>query len=198
MPRPAVHEADAVLDAARELILRSGPRGAGIRDIALRSGAPSGSLYHRFRSRDKVVAMAWLRAAARFQAGYVRALATEDPHRAIADAIAWGVRFAISEPQDTMLLLCFGQRDLLDADPDADVAAQLIDVNRDVERAVGRLSERLFGSVGAAALERATFAAIDLPYAVLRRHLLAGTLSLNAVAPLQAAAIAIVTDTEEA
>ena len=71
MPRPALHDTEAVLDATRELILDVGPRGTGIRDISRRSGAPSGSLYHRFSSRDNLVALAWLRAARRFQTGYL-------------------------------------------------------------------------------------------------------------------------------
>src|SRR6185312_6438634 len=74
MPRPLLHDPDEVLDAARDLIVEGGPRAAGIRAIAERSGAPSGSLYHRFGSRDELVARAWLRAVRRFQAGYVAAL----------------------------------------------------------------------------------------------------------------------------
>src|SRR5689334_7011428 len=74
MPRPLLHDPDAVLDAVRDLLVEGGPRAAGIRAIAERSGAPSGSLYHRFGSRDELVARAWLRAVRRFQDGYVAAL----------------------------------------------------------------------------------------------------------------------------
>ena len=41
-------------------------------------------------------------------------------------------------------------------------------------------------------------AVIDLPYAALRRHMLARTLSRHTIAPLQAAALAIVVDRGEA
>ena len=41
-------------------------------------------------------------------------------------------------------------------------------------------------------------AVIDLPYAALRRHMLARTLSRHTIAPLQAAALAIVADRGEA
>ena len=90
MPRPALHQTDVVLDAARDLIIDTGPRGAGIREIAERSRAPSGSLYHRFGSRDNLVALAWLRAVHRFQGGFLEALEADDPYDAVKRAVRWG------------------------------------------------------------------------------------------------------------
>jgi len=198
VPRPALHDTEAVLDAARELILDLGPRGTGIREISRRSGAPSGSLYHRFSSRDNLVALAWLRAVRRFQAGCVQALEHRDPAEAIRQAIAWAIEYALREPRDTRLLLSHSQADLLDRAPAAETIAQLAAVNQRLEVALRDLSRRLFGSASRAALERVTNAVIDLPYAALRRHVLARTLSRRTIAPLQAAALAIVSDQREA
>ena len=191
MPRPALHQTEVVLDAVRDLILDSGPRGVGIREIAERSGAPSGSLYHRFGSRDNLVALAWLRAVRRFQAGFLKALEADDPHEGVKGAVRWGVEYALAEPADTRLLLCFSRADLLDAEPAAETAGELAAVNFAVERAVKRLARRVFGTVNNAAVERITYAVIDLPYSVLRRQIQAGTLSRRTIAPLQSAAIAI-------
>ena len=176
MARPALHQTEVVLDAVRDLILDSGPRGAGIREIAERSGAPSGSLYHRFGSRDNLVALAWLRAVHRFQAGFLKALEADDPHEAVKSAVRWGVEYALAEPA-TRLLLCFSRTDLLDAEPAAETAAELAAVNLAVERAVKQLARLVFGTVTNATVERITYAVIDLPYAVLRRQIQAGTLS---------------------
>jgi AcrR family transcriptional regulator len=192
MPRPALHATDDLLDAARELILEAGPRSVGIRHIAERSGAPSGSLYHRFRSRDNLVALAWLRAVRRFQDGFVAALQTPEPRGAVREAVRWSVEFALASPGDTRLLLCYSQADLLDATPAVEVLAELAAVNDALERALRALARRLFGSAGAVAVERTTYAVIDLPYAALRRHVLAGTLSRRTVGTLQAAVLAIV------
>ena len=191
MPRPALHQTDVVLDAARDLIIDTGPRGAGIREIAERSRAPSGSLYHRFGSRDNLVALAWLRAVHRFQGGFLEALEADDPYDAVKRAVRWGVEYALAEPADTRLLLCFSRADLLDSEPAPDTAAELEAVNLAIERAVKRLARLAFGTVNSRNVERATYAAIDLPYAVLRRQIQAGTLSRRTVAPLQAAAVAI-------
>jgi AcrR family transcriptional regulator len=175
MPRPLLHDPDGVLDAARDLLVEGGPRAAGIRAIAERSGAPSGSLYHRFGSRDDLVARAWLRAVRRFQDGYVAALASdsEGAEAAVRSAVA----FALEQPADAHLLLRFGRRELLDAEPSAELATELATVNVPLERAVRRLARRVFGATTAEAVERTTFAVVDLPLAVLTRHLRAGTLT---------------------
>ena len=132
----------------------------------------------------------------RFQTGFLEALGADDPYEAVKGAVRWGVHYALDEPADTRLLLCFSRDDLLDAEPAADTLAQLAAVNFDVERAVQQLARLAFGTVTNASVERATYAVIDLPYAVLRRQIRAGTLSRRTIAPLQSAAIAILNDTK--
>jgi AcrR family transcriptional regulator len=191
MPRPALHATDDVLDAARDLVVETGPRAVGVREIAKRSGAPSGSLYHRFGSRDEVVARAWLRAVHRFQAGFLEALARPDPREAAASAVGWGVAFAMSEPADARLLLDHSRSGLLDSEPEGEVAQELATVNAPLEAAVRSLAVRLFGDDRPEALERTTYAVIDLPLAVVRRHLLAGTLGQATAATLEPAVLAL-------
>src|SRR5262245_50905391 len=52
MPRLAKFHDAQFLDAARRVVSRQGPSGATISAIAQAIGAPTGSLYHRFPSRD--------------------------------------------------------------------------------------------------------------------------------------------------
>jgi hypothetical protein len=91
-----------------------------------------------------------------------------------------------------------GQADLLDGAPAPETIRELSAANDRLEVALRDLSRRLFKSTSRAALEQVSNAVIDLPYAVLRRHLLARTLSPHTIAPLQAAALAIVADRAEA
>jgi AcrR family transcriptional regulator len=198
MPRPARHQTDTVLDAARDLVLERGPRAAGIRDIARRSGAPSGSLYHRFGSRDELIARAWLRAVRRFQAGFLDALTDDDPWTAVRAGVRWSVAFALSQPHDAALLLAHSRAALLDSAPGPAVSAELAAVNEPLEEAVRALAWNLYGVDTPEALERISYAVIDLPYAVVRRHLLAGTLTEHTTATLEAAVAALVNDTQGA
>jgi AcrR family transcriptional regulator len=180
-----------MLDAARDLIIDVGPRAVGMRDITKRSGAPSGSLYHRFNSRDELLARVWLRAVRRFQAGFMEALEIEDPFEAVAAGARWGVEFALAAPGDAQLLLNFGRSDLLDREPRGAIVKELDEVNLPVERAVTALAVRAYGDKSRRSIERTTYAVIDLPLAVVRRHLIAGTLGEGAAKTLEAAVRAL-------
>jgi AcrR family transcriptional regulator len=61
MARPELHRADRILDSARELVLEGGARAATIDGIVSASGAPKGSIYHRFATLNELLASMWLR-----------------------------------------------------------------------------------------------------------------------------------------
>jgi hypothetical protein len=60
MPRLPEYDTDQIVRAAGRLIASSGPGAATIGAIARAVGAPTGSIYHRFRSRDVLLAEVWL------------------------------------------------------------------------------------------------------------------------------------------
>ena len=63
MPRPRVHDRDAVLDATESLAVAAGPSGVTTRAVATAAGVSNGAIYHSFSSRGDLVAQTWLRAA---------------------------------------------------------------------------------------------------------------------------------------
>src|ERR1700741_4644014 len=118
MAPPRKHQTDVILDAARALGLNGGPGGASVAAIAKSSGAPAGTLYHRFGNRDGILTAAWLRALERFQARAMAAEAGTPTETAVAMAAAT-VEFARELPEDARLLLTIRPGDLLDGEPDA-------------------------------------------------------------------------------
>lgn len=98
MAPPRKHETDVILDAARALVLDGGPRAASVAAIAKTSGAPAGTLYHRFGNRDGVLTAAWLRALERFQARALAAEGDTPADTAVAMAVA-AVGFARALPE---------------------------------------------------------------------------------------------------
>jgi AcrR family transcriptional regulator len=68
-----------MLDVARDLLLEGGAHGATVEAISRASGAPTGSIYHRFGSRDELVTRLWMRAVRRSQAAFLEALDLGDP-----------------------------------------------------------------------------------------------------------------------
>ena len=172
MPRPQVHPTDTMLDAARDLLLEEGSRSATMDAIARASGAPTGSLYHRFGSRDDLIAKLWIRAVQRSQASFLAALERDSPREAALAAALSIVDFCEDHPADAQLLVGFRREDLIRTVPDGPLADELAVLNRPIERAVVTLARRLYGRRSRAALDRTLLAVFDLPYGAARRHLI--------------------------
>ena len=173
MAPPRKHPTDAILDAARGLVLEGGPRSVSVAAIAQASGAPSGTLYHRFGSRDGILAAAWLRALERFAA----ALAAADAEHG-DDAVEAGVAMARAalaftgeHAADARLLLVVRRRDLLDAATGEALRARIDAVNAPLEAALARIARSLHGRADRRSVEAVTRAVVDLPSAAVRRHL---------------------------
>ena len=163
-----------MLDAARSLVLELGPRGATMEAIASVSGAPTGSLYHRFQSRDSLLVRLWMRAACRSQASYLAALECTDPLEGAVRAALALYDFCREHPADASLLASIRRDDLLSDELDASLAKEAAEINAPIERAVTTLAKRLYERRSRAALERVRFATMDLPFGAVRRHLRAG------------------------
>ena len=175
MARPQLHPTDTMLDAARDLLLEDGSRSATIEAIASSSGAPTGSIYHRFGSRDALIARLWMRAVYRSQASFVAALERPDAKEAALAAAVSIIDFCEEHPEDAQLLASFRREDLIRSAPEGALADELAELNRPVERAVVDLARRLYGRRTRAALDRTLLAVFDLPYGAARRYLITGT-----------------------
>jgi AcrR family transcriptional regulator len=169
-----MHTTDAMLDAARDLLLEDGSRSATMEAIAGASGAPTGSIYHRFGSRDELVARLWMRAVYRSQASFLAALERPDAREAALAAALSIIDFCEEHPADARLLVSFRREDLIRAAPQGRLADELAELNRPVERAVVDLARRLYGTRSRTALDRTLMAVFDLPYGAVRRYLISG------------------------
>ncbi|QIS11891.1 TetR family transcriptional regulator [Nocardia arthritidis] len=176
MAPPRKHDTDVILDAARTLVLTDGPRAASVAAIAEASGAPVGTLYHRFGNRNGVLTAAWLRALERFQARTLAAADDPDPVAAGVAMAAAAVGFGRELPDDARLLLNLRPRDLLDGGPDDEFRARLDLMNAPLIAHLRRIAHALFGSADERAIDAVSRAVVDLPYAALRRHAHAPTL----------------------
>ena len=152
------------------LALTDGPRAVSVAAIADASGAPAGTLYHRFGSRDGILRAAWLRALEGFQARWLEAARDPDPLEAGVAMATSVVTFARVSPDDARLLLTLRPQDLLDADPDAEFRELQRAINAPLEAELRRVARALHGRADARALDGVVRATVDLPYGVVRRH----------------------------
>jgi AcrR family transcriptional regulator len=166
MAPPRKHDTDTILDAARARVLADGPRAASVAAIARDSGAPVGTLYHRFGTRDGVLVAVWLRALERFQARALGASRADDPLEAAVGMARAAVEFAAEHPLDAELLLAVRRRDLVDnALPE-----RLDEMNAPLQAALVRVARALFGRADARNIDRVAQAVVDLPTGAVRRH----------------------------
>jgi hypothetical protein len=132
--------------------------------------APSGSIYHRFVSRDVLLGRLWLSKAAFFQNRFAAALADPDPAKA-ALAAALSMPGAVRDDfAGARIMLLHRRDDFLDGDWPPEMAAEAIRLKDQVDHAIGDIARRLFGRADPEALQLIIFAIIDVPLAAVRRH----------------------------
>jgi AcrR family transcriptional regulator len=164
MPRPARFIVDELLDAAAELLAADGPSAVTMSAVARAAGAPSGSMYHRFPTRAALCGELWFRTEERFHAGVSAALTTSDePQTRCVAAARFTVQWCRDHPIEAQVLLTGA--DALDA---ADWPDELTSRRKRLHRALRRMLTGM-----PADLDRVNAAVIDIPYAVVRRHLIA-------------------------
>jgi hypothetical protein len=116
----------------------------------------------------------WIRAVRRSQAAFLEALDEADATDAAVAAALSLHDFAERGPADARLLVALRREDLVEAVSAPRLVDELSALNRPLERAIGALARRLYGSTRRDAVERTACAVVDLPIGAIRRHLIAG------------------------
>jgi AcrR family transcriptional regulator len=172
--RPQRYSQQGILDAAAGLAATRGPAGATIGAIAESLGAPTGSIYHRFRSKDVLLAELWLQTVEAFQGGFQAALAGPDPLEAGLDAALYSVRWVRAHPVPARLLLLHHRDDFVPGEWPPELVERTVAVTDRGKAAMRSFTRRALGSTSAAARRRARFAVVELAVAAVLTHLRAG------------------------
>lgn len=182
MARPTKFSTDALLDAAAQAVREHG-RAATIAQVAELSGAPVGSIYHRFGSRDELLGELWLRSIHRFHAALHLALGHPEPRTAALSAAVLIPGFCREHPLDATAMTLYSQADLLDRGPES-LQARVAVVNDEIFAAFARLAEQLCGGqdsgapgtagTGGRGRELVACACVANPYGLVRPYVRAG------------------------
>ncbi|PWF46119.1 TetR/AcrR family transcriptional regulator [Massilia glaciei] len=89
MVRLAKYNEDGFIESAIRIAAQCGIGAVSMASIASNAGAPIGSLYHRFDSRNTVLARAWLKVRADFRAEVSCHWARGDTWRAVETLVQW-------------------------------------------------------------------------------------------------------------
>ena len=169
MGRKAHFSTDEFLEAALRVLTARGPGAVTVSAVAAEAGAPVGSVYHRFASKDQILGELWLATAESFQAGFFEALGQGG-----LEAALFTPRWARRHPNKAKMLLLYRREELISRKwPER--------CRRRARRLAERLgdelrgfAERTQGRQAQGHFENVLFALVDVPLASVKRHLEAG------------------------
>ncbi|MEU7789891.1 MULTISPECIES: TetR/AcrR family transcriptional regulator [unclassified Amycolatopsis] len=172
MPRPRVHDLDALLDVAERLVASSGYENVTVRGLATAAGVPNGTIYHAFGSLSELLARVWVRAATAFldlQTSLVDA--AETPVDAVVAAAGTPALFADRRPDAARMLLKVRGDRLFGPELPDELADTLHALDNRLVALLVRLARLVWDRGDGLAVEVITTCVVDLPTAFFRRDL---------------------------
>ncbi len=166
MASRVAYSRDEILDAAVRAT-HDHWRSATVAHVTATLGAPSGSIYHRFPSRDSLFASAWIRSVRRFHSAFATVVDTDDPVEAIAATGLLVPRFCRQHPYEARMLTAFRYAELA-ADPPGGTQSDLEGLNDPVVEHITLLTRRRYGRVTERGLALVALACRDTPYGIVR------------------------------
>ncbi len=126
MGRKSSFEKEAVYAAVGAEVAEKGR--FTLQTLSAATGMSTGSVYHRFESREALLAETWLHAVQLFQSGFLAALRSGGPDAGAEAALATP-RFCRDNPAPAAILACCRQSEFTGSGTPPDLAAKIAAVN---------------------------------------------------------------------
>jgi len=165
MGRKAHFKHDEFIDAAMRMVAEKGPGALTVSALAISMKAPIGSVYHRFPSRDVLLAQLWIRIVESFQRGFLEALG----HDGLSAAL-YTVEWVREHPDEARVLLLHRREELVSGPWPEHLKEDAARLSQEMDAGIRSFARKQFGSLSDEALRRAVFALTDVPLAALRLH----------------------------
>lgn len=152
-----------------------GPQDFTIAAVAERAGAPVGSIYHRYASRDEILATIWLDLVEDFQRRFFAVLGGDgDPVETGLATVSFMCRWVRHHRCEARLMLVYRREDFASGRWSKSHRQRAEGLAAQSLEGLQRHASRLTGRSGAAQLRSVHFAVVDLPTAALKRDIEAG------------------------
>jgi AcrR family transcriptional regulator len=179
MGRKAHFKNEEFIDSAIQIIAEEGLGALTIAGLSTRVTAPIGSVYHRFPSRDALIAELWLNIIESFQNEWLKILET-DGRKATLFCLDW-VR---NHPSEARVMLLYRIDDLTSGDWPKDLQKRAQRLFKELREGTAAFTKKQFGKVTNEYMDRTLFAIHDAPMGILRRYMHDNKIPSKAVADL--------------
>ena len=163
MGRPQAFSEEQMVESAAALVSERGPQAFTMEALGDAIGAPTGSIYYRFSSRDVLLAAVWLGEVERFQA---RWNAEAVRCRSVGELARVTVAYARRHRARARVLMLHRSDEFLGRDIPPPIRARAERLNAKVPSVLRALSTRWSGSARSKQV-----AVIDIPLAAVRPYL---------------------------
>jgi AcrR family transcriptional regulator len=174
MGRPAKHSEDRILHAAGQLVSERGPAATTITAIGQALGAPSGSIYHRFRTRDELLGKLWLSKARLFQGRVEAALKAPDAKPAALAAAHSILDTAREDMIGARIMLLYRREDFFVPGWPASMKRDAERLGQQAHAMVDLTARRLFGKSTTSTRQAMRFAMLEAPVAAIKSYVACG------------------------
>jgi AcrR family transcriptional regulator len=170
MGRNAHFKNEQFVESALKIAADQGPTAVTIAAVAREVGAPVGSVYHRFLSRDVLLAEVWLQVVTSFQEGFLKVLNSDEGLQAALHTLRW-VRL---NPAEARILLLYRREELVSGDWPEELREWTMEIAQQLNEGIHKYVKKTFGRANRRELDRTIFALIDVPYAAVLRYIRQG------------------------
>ena len=160
---------DGILDAAAREVRLHG-REVRIADIARALGAPTGSIYHRFDSREELLVRLWLRSVRRFHVDYLAAGDRQDAEQALLGMAECVITFTRDHRDDAVAMTLYRQSRLLQTAPES-LRREVAEVNVELHARMAELTTLRYPAPEPRHHSLVRIAAAEGPYGLVRPYL---------------------------
>lgn len=163
-----------MVGAALRLAADRGPHAVTIADVARQVGAPTGSIYHRYQSREQLLAELWMDVVEGFQSGFVAALAGADDVDGAVEAARFMASWAREHLQEARMLLLHRRQDFVAGAWPAELVDRAAALEPQLGGALRAFAKRALGRADADTMARVRFALLDAPFGGIKPYVQQG------------------------
>ena len=179
MGRKAYFKNEEFIDSAIQIIAEEGLGALTIAGLSTRVTAPIGSVYHRFPSRDALIAELWLNIIESFQNEWLKILQTDG-----LQATLFCMQWVRTHPSEARVMLLYRIDDLTSGEWPKDLQKRALRLSKQLREGIAFFTKKQFGSVTKEYIDRTLFAIHDAPMGILRRYLQENKIPPKSIADL--------------